>query len=334
MSNPNERSSAVAAAGVIAIIGSVLCVLGVLFGLVGLLLARNLPAAPQAVFPVRTVAAAMMVFFLGVAVFGIFTGAGLIRFKNWARISALVWAGITAPLSAFTLLVFALVPIPTPPNAPFNMTLYVGVFAALFYGMPFAIAIWWLILLNRKTIAAQFKATGIASDPTSPSDPAAALLPQARPDVPIPITVLACFLLFSSLSLGLIVLMHLPAVLFGFAIRGAAGTAVYAIWCLLFAIAGAGLFKRIPWSYSLAIGLQVFGIVSGIVTLFSPSYEAIMREAMGSMNLPPTDAYQMPWMAHIREFSSISLVVPLIILGILVYYRARFLEASATTVRP
>ena len=46
----------------------------------------------------------MIVLFAGLAVLGLFTGAGLLRLKNWARTSALIFAWIIVVVSALTLL--------------------------------------------------------------------------------------------------------------------------------------------------------------------------------------------------------------------------------------
>lgn len=329
MNNSSERSAAVTAAGVVAIIGSVVTVLGVLFGLFGLLIASRLPSGPQSLPAARTLALATMALFLGVAVFGIFTGVGLLRFKNWARISALVWAGITAPISTLILVVFAFIPFPSSPNAPANFTVFLLIFAAIFYGVPLGVAIWWLILFTRKSIAARFTDVGAAQDAAWPPGTSSETLAHSRPTVPLPIVVLAWFFFISALSIGFVFLMRMPAVVFGFAIRGPAGTAFYAIWCLLFGVAGVGLLRRIPWSYSLAIGLHVFGLASGAATVLSPNYERLMNETLASMNLPSPAAYPPSLMTHMRTFSSMSLLVVVAILGILVYYRSRFLEACA-----
>ena len=123
MSEPNSPSTGVTAAGIVAILGSVLSVLGVLMGIVGLLLVPRVGGAPQLPFFARTVAIVMMCAFLSVAVLGIFAGVGLLRLKNWARIAALVWAGIAAPFSALILLFFLLTPIPEAPNTPANITI-------------------------------------------------------------------------------------------------------------------------------------------------------------------------------------------------------------------
>jgi hypothetical protein len=116
--------------------------------------------------------------------------------------------------------------------------------------------------------------------------------------------------------------------------RGAAGVGIYLGWSLLFTAAGFGLLKRMQWSCSLAIALQIFGFLSGTVTVMSPRYEALMREAMSSVRLPTGQSYPIPAIEHLRVFAYIGLVFPLIILWILVYYRPKFLEACETARHP
>jgi hypothetical protein len=335
MADPAAKpSSAVTAAAIIGILGSAFAVLGVLMGVFGLSLLAHMPQASAMPAGVLPMAVAMMVCFLAVAVLGIFTGIGLLRLKNWARICALVWAGISAPLSALVMLVFILVPMPAPPNAPDAPMYFMRVFVLVFYGIPLAVGVWWLVLFNTKAVAAQFAAPAAGSDAASIGTPTESA-PAVPPGLPLPITVLAWFMLLSCLSLALVLLMprHAPAVLFGFAIRGAAGLGVYTVWCLLFTAAGIGLLKRMRWSYTLAIALQVFGILSGIATAMSPRFDALMREAISSSSFQTRQAYPIPGMEHLRLFVYFGLVFPLAILWLLVYYRPQFLEASAVRSR-
>jgi hypothetical protein len=330
MANPAKPSAAVTAAAIIAIIGSVFAVLGTAMGAVGLLLMSRLPQGPAMPVGVLPMAAAMMIFFLALAVFGILTGIGLLRLRNWARISALVWAGISVPISALVILVFALIPMPAPPNGSAAPMLFVRVFSLLFYGVPLAVGIWWLVLFNRKAVVAQFVPPPAGDGATAPGTPSGSAV-LGRPAVPLPITVLGWFFLLSCLSFGFILLMptHAPALLFGFAIRGSAGVGVYVVWCLLFTAAGIGLLKRMPWSYTLAIALQVFGVLSGIATAMSPRFDALMREAMSSASFRTGPAYPMPSMEYLRVFVYLGLAIPLGILWLLVYYRTQFLEAAS-----
>jgi hypothetical protein len=103
---------------------------------------------------VQTTAIAGMAFLLAQAALGIFTGVGLLRLRNWARISALVWAGITVPFALLIVFIMLLVPLPVPPRpeAPAHLMLFLRFFLVLFYGIPLGVGIWWLILFTRKGV--------------------------------------------------------------------------------------------------------------------------------------------------------------------------------------
>jgi hypothetical protein len=347
MSNPNQRSAAVVASGVIAIIGSLLAAIGVLIGTAGLLFAP-IPRPRASVPGVRSIAMIMMAVFFAIAIWGIISGVGLLRFRNWARMSVLVWSGMTTPLTLVIIGFFLFVPFPSPPGSSAAIGTFLRAFVILFYGAPLAIAIWWLILLTRAHIVAQFKSTQFKSAAAFPieGDPALGANasvwsadaaapgaypvppPMPAPDLPIPIIVLACFFLFSSVSFVMVFFTHVPAMLFGMAIDGPAGLAVYVGWFALYVSSGVGMLKRAVWSYSIAIGLQIFGLVSGVVTVLSPNFDAVMRRVLSNANLPSPEA-TFPSMTYLRGFTLLSLVFPLAILGMLVYYRPRFLAAAA-----
>ncbi len=328
MTTLRKPTASVTAAGVVAIVGSVLVLLGTALAAIAFLTVPISQAAPQFPSFARNLAVGSMALFAGLAVFGVFTGIGVLRLKNWARISMLVWSGITAAICGCVLAFLVIIPLPTPPNAPANIAAFTRVAAGLIYGLPLAIAIWWLILFNRKAIAAQFAAPA----PDSPLDasgfPGQTTSPS-KPPLPLPITVLAVFLLSSSLSLLLLFLVHAPMVLFAHAFRGPAGTAVWITICLLSTAAGIGLLRRKGWSYSLTLGLQLLGFLSGIVTLASPKYPDLMREAIASMAFS-TAPYPEYSIEQLRRFSYASLAFPVLIGILLLYYRSRFLQACAS----
>jgi hypothetical protein len=351
MNNTAQRSAAVMASGVIAILGSLVTAIGILIGMMGLLLASrfpnpNLNPNPMDSMPgLRVMTAAIMAVFFAVTIWGAFSGVGIIRLRNWARISVLVWSGIAAPMCAMAILFVAFMPMPPSPN-PTMLRTMIHVVTVLFYGGPLAIAVWWLILFTRPKVVAQFKpvvaAVGagsgdpfgaipvaVAADGASVPAVYAVPAPLPGPSVPLPIIVLACFFLLSSLSVFFIFFMHMPAMFFGHAYTGLTGSVIYVAWCLLYAISGVGMLRRVSWAYSLAIGLQIVGIVSGIMTVLSPNFDRMMQHAMSSMRVTPSEMYEVPSMTHLRGFSFIGLLFPVAILGLLVYYRPRFLEACA-----
>jgi hypothetical protein len=345
MNSTGQRSAAVMASGVIAILGSLVTAIGILIGMMGLLLASRFPTPtpnPMDTMPgLRVMTAAIMAIFFAVTIWGAFSGVGIIRLRNWARISVLVWSGIAAPMCAMAILFVAFMPMPPSPN-PTMLRTMIHVVTVLFYGGPLAIAVWWLILFTRPKVVAQFKPVAVAAGPGDPfgAIPVTATVDASGsqvayavpgPSIPLPIIVLSCFFLLSSLSVFFIFFTHMPAMVFGHAYTGLTGSVIYGGWCLLYAIAGVGMLRRVSWTYTLAIGLQILGIVSGIITLLSPNFDNVMRRAMSTTGLPVnSEMYQMPSMAHLRGFSLIGLLFPVAILGLMVYYRPRFLEACAS----
>ena len=287
----------------------------------------NPPLPPFA----AAIAEGTLAFIMALGIYGAFSGVGLLRLKNWARISTLVWAGLTVVLSALALVVLAFAPIPTAPKAPPNLGGLVRATVLIFYGLPLAIGIWWLILFNRQSIANQF-----VQPTSSPLD--ASGFPQSisasKPALPLPIAVLGVFFAISSFSVIFPLFCPMPVILFGHAIRGAAGAAVWVGFCLATLAAGIGLLRLKPWSYALALGLQLFWFLSGIVTLTSGNYPALIREALSSMQARLGGQYPAYPPEQMRMFSYIGLAAPVLILALLVCYRSRFLEASASKTEP
>jgi hypothetical protein len=346
MNSSGQRSAAVTASGVIAILGSLVTAIGILIGIMGILLASRFPNPnPMDTVPgLRVITVAVLAIFFAITIWGAFTGAGLIRFRNWSRISVLVWSGIMAPFCILVIVFMAFMPMPPSPN-PMLTSSILHLVTVVFYGLPLAIAVWWLILFTRPNIVAQFRPAAAAGsgDPfsaipvTTMADGSVATVAYAvavpaqlpGPSVPLPIIVLSCFLLLSSLSAFFIFFTHVPAMVFGHAYTGLTGSVIYASLCVLCVIAGVGMLTRVSWTYSVAIGLQIFQIVSGIMTVLSPNFDDMMRRAMAGMTTVPPEIYQMPSMTHLRGYSVLGLLFPLAILGLLAYYRPRFLEACA-----
>jgi hypothetical protein len=206
------------------------------------------------------------------------------------------------------------------------MLTFVRVTDGLFDAVPLGIAIWWLILFNRQGIAAQF-VPAVAGSPVDASGFPVEMT-STRPPLPLPITVLAVFLILSSLSWLFLFFVRVPMVLFGHAFHGPAGTTLLIASSLVSTAAGIGLLYRKSWSYSLTLSLQVLWFLSGLVTLLSPKLPELMREVMSSMafSTAPLPEFSIEQM---RRMSSGSLLFPVLIGVLLLYYRARFLQACA-----
>jgi hypothetical protein len=328
MDDSPKRSASVTVAAVAAILGGLFFLLCFSAALLVMLLVK-LPGTFSEVPPfLRNFMLATQGFMICVSLFGIATGIGLIYLRKWARISILIWGGVSVFFGVVGIPIAFLTPIPPTPNAadlPAGSMQAGHLILLLIYGIPLLIGIWWLVLFNRKSVKAQFAGAPGSAD---------AGLPQ-KPSCPRPIAVLAW--LYITAILNLLVLPFLPfrvpVFVFGWVLPGSVGWTVLILSCLACLVAGVGLLKLKPWSYSLTLGLQLFWLASGVVTVLNANYNAamdsMMKELQASMHLPETQFSSMSFAHHYGWTLILGLVIAGAILGLLVYYRPRFLEAAS-----
>ncbi len=327
MTGSSKASASVIAAAVVAILSALFFLLSCSLAFFGALLI-NLPASTPELPPfAKAIELIMMGFVMCLSVLGIVTGVGLIYLRNWARISILIWGGVFTFFAAVGIPFAFLLPKISPPDAPQlpessqQLIQWILVFM---YGLPLVIGIWWLILFNRKSIKAQFIAT---------RDPVEASLPQG-PRCPLPIVVLAWFYIASILNVAFLpfIPLRIPVFLFGLLLPAKAGLTVLLLTGLGFFVAGVGVLKLKPWGYSLMIGLQMFWLASSAVSKLSPNYGAAMTSYMKGiqawMHLPETQFSPEYFAHHFSGMMLFGLVIAGAILGLLLYYRRRFLEAA------
>src|SRR5690349_4583250 len=96
MDNPSKRSASVTAAAVVAILTSLLILLGCSMALFSLLLFKLPANNPEIPSSVKTAMVVMQGFMIALSLFGIATGIGLLYLRKWARISILIWGGFFA----------------------------------------------------------------------------------------------------------------------------------------------------------------------------------------------------------------------------------------------
>src|SRR4029077_10481858 len=95
-------------------------------------------------------------FILALGIWGLATGIALLGHRNWARISTLVWSGLTVTFGTLILIVASSIKLPVAPNSPPGTANVARAFFVFVYGVPIAIGIWWLVLFTRKSVAALF----------------------------------------------------------------------------------------------------------------------------------------------------------------------------------
>jgi hypothetical protein len=318
--SPTKPSVAVLISGILAILGSGFAILVSAFTLAALYLIPLPPTAPVTPSYVRSIASVSMLIFLGIAVFGIFAGIGLIRLNNWARISILIFSGLTVFFGGTALLVVLAIPFPINPSGPPVDPGAVKAVVLLVYGIPVLISIWWLVLFNFKETKAQFAGT--------PSEISVGA--SAAPTSPLAVQIIAVFFLFSVLWVLVIPFLQMPfpAVFFGHPFYGASGKALIVLAGVLLGIGSIGLLKLKKWSYPLVLGIQGFWLLSGTITIFSPTFPRLMQEMLSQMHLPENAAFPYS-MRQLQLFWSLGLLFSILIIAILLFYRPRFMDAAS-----
>ena len=320
MSSSKPPASIIVAA-IVAVLGSLLTMLSMALGLIGFYLApagKDLSGAPP--FAIA-VASGAFVFMLVFSAFGVLTGLGLLQLKNWARISALVWSGLAVFFCSLAMLFVLVLPFPPMPGAAQNVNI-AGVKAVLgiIYGLPILIGVWWIILFNEKGTKALFARKLLQTERETP----------VTPHCPLPVALIAALMLFSVAGMFLMPLMHMPVtiIFFGQRLRGELGAFLFAATTVLYLASAIGLLGLKRWSYPLTIGLQVFWMVSGVVTFLRPNYARNVQEIFSEMHMPEAASGNISELMHNRFFALASLIPGVIMLGILLYYRRRFLQSA------
>ena len=325
-----KRSASVTAAAVVAILCSLFLLLSFSMALLAVLLVKLPGTASELPPSVRTFGLAIQSFMICLSLFGVATGIGLLYLRNWARISVLIWGGFSVFFGLIGIPIAFLTqfpPSPSSPALPAESMQAVRWILLVIYGIPLLIGLWWLILFNRKSVKAQFAGQEESADQGLPRKPAC----------PLPIAVLAWFYVASVLNLLFLPLLsfHLPLFVFGRVLHGSTGGAVLILSSLAFAVAGVGLLKLKPWSYSLTIGLQLFWLASSVVSVLTPNYGAVMdsymKEVQASFHLPETYSSPLNFAQHYGWMMAAGLVFGGAIFGLVVHYRPRFLEEASRT---
>jgi hypothetical protein len=325
MESPAKRSASVTAAAVVAILESIFLLLCCSAAFFVFLLAK-LPGPASALPPaMRYMMLGTQAFMMCLSVFGVATGIGLLYLRRWARISILIWGGLSVFFGVIGMLFIFLMPFspgPTAPELTAETLPSVRLIVLLVYGVPLVIGVWWLILFNRKIVKAQFTGSALPADSSVPPKPAC----------PLPIATLAWFYITSILNLLFLPFFpsHVPMLVFGRVLPGIVGLTVLIVTCLAFCIAGIGLLKLKPWSYTLTLGLQFFWLASGVVTVLTPNYKTVMdtfmREFQASLHLPETPFSPANFSQNYGWAVLLGLLLSGAVLALLVYYRPRFLE--------
>jgi len=347
-----ESLPAVTAAGVVAILFSafgVLCALLVEISMVVMPRLQTSAGAPAVPPDARAAVQAIWIFLLGIAVFGFFVGVGVLRRRNWARITMLIWAGIMAVLSAvsipFIWVVFNSLPATLPNGAEAAPIVgFMKLFMFFFYGIPLAVGIWWLVLFTRPRVAAAFAAP-VASAAYTPAVDGSGF-PLVEPPVraslapkavcPLPLMIFAGFLIFSAVFMLLVGFFPMtgsvPFFFFGQFVSGFSAKVFLALLGVAFGISAIGIFKLKAWALHAILVLQCVLFINGILSVLNPRFLNAMQEAMQRANAEnPAFPGGNPFLtgSFFHSILIFGLCFSAAIIALLLFYRSRFLEAAS-----
>ena len=243
------RPVGVTASAIVASLGSILALLFAVLMVASLFMEPPQSQPRPRVQDVITAAVAFTI----LAGLGIWTSAGLFRLRSRARTSILVFAGFLAATSMVGLLVSMALPMPPKYSVETAQTLRQTM--AVFFGIPIAIGVWWLIQFNTSSTKAAFA-----------SSPAETVSPR-----PLSITIIAWASILGGVSSLLAILTTGPVFLFGAILTGWTAGVIYAVFAALTLYIGKGLLELREEARILAIGWFGFGFVHmSAVTLVPP----------------------------------------------------------------
>ena len=243
-----------------------------------------------------------MVFTIAVGVLAIATGIGLLRLRNWARISTVVFAALLVFVCLPGLAMIPVLPLNSDPQMPTQMISAMRIGLGVFYGLFCALGGWWLYYMNSRAIKSQFGSAQIPSAPPAASaysaSPHFPVLPPspAGSRRPVSITIIAVLLLIGAASapISLLVMRAIPlppypTPFMGFGLQGWSVICFVVGVCVLTALAGIGLLKLKPWGRTLAIFFFSFTILNSVVNFLRPEpmirMQRIIQDAFFPKNL-------------------------------------------------
>lgn len=331
MPSATRPSASVVAVGIVAVIGAAFAAIGTAFLLVTFQFAGS--SASRAAIPpeVRPFLSLVWLFFLTCEAFVIVAGVQVIRLRNWARIAILVVAGCMLFFGIFGIGVIFFT-IYLAPVDPAVSRAQLATALAFVYGIPLAVALWWVIVLTRRSVTEQFQVAtraSLAFPAETGSATAGAFFNNPRCPLAIRIVgwYLASFVLF--LPIVPFLPVRIPAYVLGHVFRGPSAVFVLFTNFVLISIPGIGLLLLKRWSFPLTIATQLLLCANGLFAVFSPSFESLMRETFSGMHLPDNPIGVETMFHYMRYFNLFGLLLPLaIVITLLLYRRAFFATAD------
>jgi hypothetical protein len=295
------RSTAITVSAVVVIIGSAFALLCGAMMVLGSVFALNSSHAADAPVNLGYVLIIEAFFTFGFGAWGLASGIGLWKTKEWARISTLVYAAILVVLSVPTALAMALVPLPNTPSSndpspPFNIMLMVRVGGTLVYALFAALGGFWLYFFNTQKVKVQFRgqqfsmAAGQAEGTGVPSEISGVRFGPDQHVRPLSITIIGWYLIISSafavlslvLTNALFTRLKLPFFFLGVFLFGPGAYLLLMVWMAVQVVAAVGLLKLKSWGLYATVALQCLALLNMVMIVAIPANRLRFQEIMES----------------------------------------------------
>jgi hypothetical protein len=299
-----KRSAGVTASAVLTFIGSAFTLLMAAFAVLGALVSSRLPMTRPAPVNLGAIVAVEALFIFGFGAWGVASGVGLLKLKQWARISVIVFAAILVFCCVPAGLLMALIPLPntSAANLPADFITVMRVGMVAFYSAFALLGGFWLYFFNRKSVREQFQTQRSVVNTsaqhfsweapiTVPDMPTTVPGGPVRRERPLSITIIAWFLLVSSAFAAIWLPLtpqffpraQFPLYFLGHFFFGRATYGILIVWSAAQFVAAIGLLKLKRAGLFATIAFQCLAIVNFALLAVIPGARAKYQQALDTM---------------------------------------------------
>ncbi|MGC8548310.1 MAG: hypothetical protein ACP5M4_01305 [Acidobacteriaceae bacterium] len=232
----------------------------------------------------RAVACVTEGVFAVASAFCCWVAVGLFRMRAWARYVSIVLAALGAcffGLSAVMLTLLRNLPLPAQ-NLPPHLLEHIFLLLAMVYFLLAAISLFWIVYFNRAPIRAAFFASATARRQGEDASGGVMQPDPAQHRVvgfaQIILWIVAVLFLGGGASMIVLMLLGTPMFVLGWMVTGQTALLIEVLWTCILLYAGLGLLFRWRAGWFLAVGLQLYSILS-VGLLLLPGYAARLVNA-------------------------------------------------------
>lgn len=255
-----QKWIAIRVSAILTILGSVLTLL-----LAGLTVMAAFAPPPQAVaespMPFKGMMIAIAVFLTALSLWGFLTGIAIFRRRGWSRLSMIIFAVLLVGMGGSALLGILFIQFPQNPDVSLRMMAGIRMGIAAFYGALAVVGVWWLLLFNSSRSKQYF----------------ADSQPTAEGGRPLSISIVAWYLLLTTVFTAAAAMLRVPGMLFGVLVTGWAALGVYTAFAAVSLYLGTGLLQLQEPARIGAIVYFAIVAANGVVTFLLPDLPGRMR---------------------------------------------------------